>query len=147
MSSIYSVASRFVGARYGRAVFLLGCLFPYCVLAVTGCGEKSNTLAVRGKVAYQGKPLASGAISFYPEKGQPVFATLSPDGDYQIELGPGEYAVTIAASNPLPPGFEEGDVPPPPKFVLPEKYSILAKSTLTAKVLPDQSEPIDFRLE
>jgi hypothetical protein len=117
------------------------------VLAVGGCGEKSTAVAVDGNVTYQGKTFDNGSITFYPAAGRPVNTPITADGAYAVELEPGEYVVGVNYSEPLPPGFKEGDPVPPPKFVIPPEYSTRAKSKLSATVAADQSEPIDFKLE
>ena len=115
--------------------------------AISGCGEESDSVAVRGKVFYRGEPLSNAAITFFPNTGRPVTAPLSQQGDYDTALPPGEYSVIVNVGTELPPGFKEGDPLPPPKIDLPPEYTTLARSTLRATVTPDQSEPIDFALE
>jgi hypothetical protein len=112
-----------------------------------GCSETWTAVSIHGNVSYQDKALDNGSIMFYPAAGRPAFAVLNADGDYSIDLEPGEYTVTIENSAPLPPGFKEGDPMPPPKVVLPPEYSTRARSMLKATVAADQSEAIDFKLD
>jgi hypothetical protein len=116
------------------------------LLFVFGCRKTDGSLHVRGHIAYRGQPLNKGAITFFPEKGRPIAAPI-PEGEYEIDLTPGEYTVVVEAGNELPPGFKEGDPAPAPKVVLPDEYTTRAKSSLKTTVRQGQSEPIDFDLK
>jgi hypothetical protein len=122
-----------------------------CLLAalvsVGGCGQKSDRVSVDGQITYRGAPVPKAAVTFFPNNGRPVTAPVSDQGQYQIELLPGDYVATVNLSTELPPGFKEGDPIPPPKIVLPPVYTTRAKSPLKATVSASQSEPIDFALE
>jgi len=123
-------------------------LMASAAVAISGCGKPSETQSVHGSVSYKGEPIESGSVTFFPLNGRPIMAALSGEGEYDVELPPGEYVVAISAGGQLPLGFKEGDPPPPPpKVILPPEYSTQAKSTLKATVAPDQSEPIDFKLD
>ena len=124
-------------------VYLPFALAPFLT---TGCGQPSDTVTVQGDVTFRGKAISKGSVTFYPETGRPANAPIL-DGAYQAELRPAEYVVTISISQPLPPGFKEGDPEPPPKLELPPVYTIPGMSTLKATVTPDQNDPIDFVLE
>ena len=115
------------------------------MLSVSGCRDTSGGVPVQGQVSYRGEPLPHGAITFFPATGRPATAPISAEGDYAIELPPGEYVVIVNVSADLPPGFKEGDPLPPPKIVLPPQYTTRARSTLTATVTEDQPR-IDFEL-
>jgi hypothetical protein len=115
--------------------------------AIAGCGKPSDGVAVNGKATFRGEAIAGGAITFFAPSGRPVIASISEQGEYATVLEPGEYTVIVNVGVKLPPGFKESDPLPPPKFQLPPEYTNRAKSTLKATVSPDQSEPIDFRLE
>jgi hypothetical protein len=118
------------------------------VCTAIGCGDSSKKVPVRGNVTYQGQTLENGSITFFPTAGRPAFAALTAEGDYSIELDPGDYTVTVENSATLPPSFKEGDPPPPPpKIVVPPEYTSRARSTLKATVAADQSEPISFDLK
>jgi hypothetical protein len=116
------------------------------MLFVFGCRKSDGSVPVHGHIAYRGKPITKGAITFFPEKGRPIAAPI-PEGDYKIDLTPGEYTVVVTAGNELPPGFKEGDPAPVPKIVLPDEYTLRAKSSLKASVKPGQSEAVDFDLK
>jgi hypothetical protein len=69
-----------------RLVFL-------CAL-VSGCkGSEYKTAPVRGKVTFQGQPVTSGQLFFYPlenqddgrkDPGKPAFANIDKEGNYQL---------------------------------------------------------------
>jgi hypothetical protein len=116
------------------------------IFSLAGCGDGQDTVSVTGNVTYQGNPVKSGAMSFFPTTGRPAYATISA-GTYDVELPPGDYVVTISAgSAEKPANYKEGDPLPPDEFTLPPEVTTRSKSKLTAKVTTDQSEPIDFKL-
>jgi hypothetical protein len=118
-------------------------------LAVTaaGCQKSSPGVSVHGHVSYQSQPIENCAVMFYPEHGRAVASSTDTAGDYRATLPPDDYVVTVNISVKPPAGWKEGDPIPPPKFVLPDKYTNRTKSTLKAAVKPDQSEAIDFDLK
>ena len=76
-----------------------------------GCSRKAapGSATVRGKVTYQGEPLADGLIVFTPDPdrgsgGKPVRGDLDENGAFQLKLGddiaipPGWYRVSFARS-------------------------------------------------
>jgi hypothetical protein len=132
----------------GRPAKSAGCLLVGAlVLGFTGCGKKSNGVHVTGRVTYQGNPVSDAVLTLFPATGRPISASLSEQGNYEAELPPGDYVATVNIGTRLPPGYKEGDPLPPPKIVLPDQYTIRAKSTLKATVAADQSGPIDFELK
>lgn len=123
-------------------------LLTAVVLAgIVGCGDASNDVTVHGQVTVRGEPLPRGSVTFFPTTGRPVNAPLGDDGKYSTQLPPGEYAVTVSYSEPLPEGFKEGDPTPAPRFVLPSEYTARARSTLSATVSEDSGEAINFELK
>jgi hypothetical protein len=115
--------------------------------SIPGCGEQSAGVSVQGRVTYRGEPLPSGAITFFPATGRPTSAAISPDGDYTIELPPGDYVVVVNVGADLPTGFKEGDPIPPPKIVLPPEYTTRTRSSLKATVSEADQQPINFELK
>lgn len=117
------------------------------LMGLVGCRAKSEGETVHGKVSYRGQPLPQAAITFFPEVGRPATYSVSDQGEYLGNLAPGEYAVIVNIGFTPPPGFKEGDPMPKPKVVLPDQYTVRAKSTLTATVTAGQDAPIDFDLK
>ena len=134
-------------ARQVRFSFTRVWLLP-AVLVAAGCGgASSDTIPVQGKVSYRGEPVTKASVTFFPQSGRPTSAPLSGEGDYEIDLPPGEYQVTISVGLTLPPGWKEGDAVPPPKFVLPPQFTTQAKSTLSASISSDGPKSVDFALD
>ena len=119
------------------------------LLAATlvGCQKPSSGVPVHGRVSYQAQPIESCGLMFYPEHGRTVATSTDAAGEYHATLPPGDYAVTVNISVKPPAGWKEGDPIPPPKFVLPDKYTNRVKSILKAGVKPDQTDAIDFDLK
>jgi len=115
--------------------------------SLIGCRDSSGMRSIRGHVSYQGEAITNGSVTFFPVSGRPVSAGLHSSGEYTVELVPGDYRVVINIGAELPAGWKEGDPVPPPKIVLPAKYTTRVASSLTATVTEDQSDPIDFVLE
>lgn len=68
------------------------------VLVAAGCGAPTGTLT--GKVTYDGKPVAGGAVSFCPVKdGRPYHGPIDKDGNYTVTGVPlGEALVCLSPS-------------------------------------------------
>ena len=122
---------------------VLACSFA---ALAAGCGGSADGVPVSGTVTYRGQPFSNASITFYPASGRPVSAAIS-DGEYSAVLEPGDYKVTISLGVNLPPGWKEGDPIPPREIVLPQQYSSVLHTQLTATIGEDQSEPVDFKLE
>lgn len=143
---------------------LLGVLLA---ASLAGCGDdKPRRYPVRGRVTYNGEPLARGTIAFSPkeaDQGLGCFGEIE-DGSYRMttfDTGdgavPGLYDVAITAaevsySNPL----DDIELSPTPeasvtrdlqqaKHLIPPKYNSPATSGLTAEV-EAESNTIDFPL-
>lgn len=117
------------------------------VVAGFGCRKSSDQTVVKGRVTYRSEPISRGAVTFFPTTGRPVTAPISEQGDYQVELTPGDYVVIVNQGFSPPPGFKEGDLLPPPKFTLPAEFSSRARSQLSAHVEPGTPQPLDFLLK
>lgn len=112
---------------------------------LSGCGSDAGTVPVSGTVTYRGQPFSNASITFYPAAGRPVGAAIV-EGEYSTELLPGDYKVTVSLGVNLPSGWKEGDPVPPREITLPDRYTNVLHTTLTAKVNDSQREPIDFAL-
>ena len=134
---------------------LVNVVLVLCALTVFGCGPKRpETASVSGRVTYQGKPVAEGRIVFHPEDGRrPAMAAINSDGSYRLttfesEDGalPGKHRVTIKAVRVVGGApvdelskqsgeYVPNNAPLPTlEWLVPEKYSNLNTTTLTAEV-------------
>ncbi|NLF06447.1 MAG: hypothetical protein GX594_00490 [Pirellulaceae bacterium] len=143
-----------------RHVFFAA-IFTAVFTSCFGCGpSRPETAAVKGRVIYQGKPVAEGTITFYPESGRPATGSISADGTYRLTTFEpndgatlGRHRVTIEARRitaPMMQGETAGEEvgaygPPVVEWLVPEKYSRLDGSTLTAEVQQGGGD-IDFDL-
>jgi len=145
-----------------RRFFVLGQLVvAACMVACVGCGpSRPETAMVSGRVTYQGKSVVEGTIVFQPEQGRPAMGSLAADGSYTLTtFDPGDGAllgrhrvmiearrITVPA---LPGGAADESVgtygPPKVEWLVPEKYSRLETTPLTAEVKEGENT-IDFDL-
>lgn len=76
----------------------IGCLGGF----LSGCNKRSQGVAVNGTVAYKGKPVTGGKITFHPKAGGPPYtAEILYDGTFVGRDVPvlGEVIVTIDTSH------------------------------------------------
>jgi hypothetical protein len=114
-------------------------------VCMAGCGSSSDTVAIHGNVTFHSQPLASAALTFFPEQGRPVTAAVT-NGAYQADVPTGEYVVAVNIGMELPPNYKEGEPVPPPKVKLPEQYTSRVKTPLKATV-NSSNQTIDFALK
>jgi hypothetical protein len=112
---------------------------------LVGCGHDEERLTtVRGKVFYQGKPLAGGTIIFTPDperggSGPMSYAEIQADGSYELRTSrgmgamPGWHRVTVTEAS------GQGH--------LPGKFSDPEQSGECREVQEGQANVIDFHLE
>lgn len=131
------------------------------LLALSGCGEKFSE--VSGTVSLGGKPLEAGVVTFFPEKGLPVAASVQngsytavnvPFGPVRVTVTPlqTEAEVTAGPGGPVKPGQEDPtakQTPAPKKPagpIIPEKYTSVDTSGLSTKVEQEKvTFPIDLK--
>ena len=111
-----------------------------------GCSSGPPTGEVKGKVTFQGKPVAEGSITFdNPQEGGTAGADLSSDGTYVVKGGVvvGEYLVTITPAMHMV-DTDPGRTPPSPEEKpapdIPESYRMPGTTTLRATVKRGQNE-------
>jgi hypothetical protein len=137
-----------------RRLVLAGGVLP--LLLVLGCGSGRGT--VYGKVTNVGTPITAGTVSFFPESGQPVAATIGSDGSYSAADVPlGKVRVAVLPPKKKNPAEEMGFPPDlskrpnretsKPEYAgIPEVYRDPAKSGLVLEVTGGKQEfPIDMR--
>lgn len=138
---------------------LVRLLVPFAALAAgaagvalhSGCSRSSappTPTIVRGRVTFQGRPVAGGLVVFTPDRdrgasGKPIRAETGPDGIFQMPTGdsgvsPGWYRVAIAP----PPNTDPGAKPPfPPQLRRPDT------STVVREVTPGKEHFFEFAVE
>jgi hypothetical protein len=107
--------------RAGTACFALA---AFLATLGTGCGERTGphvaaTVAIKGKVTYNGKPLTRGSITFEPvDIGREANGEIQPDGTFQMSTFkandgavPGVHRVAVSGTGkvdgkPLPVKFQ-----------------------------------------
>jgi hypothetical protein len=119
------------------------------VLVAGGCGDAGEPVCrVSGQVSHQGTPLQNAVITFFPQSGRPFGGPLDDQGNFSVELPPGDYDVSINAPTALPEGWQEGDPLPPERPRIPPHYSQRQRSGLNASIPPDSRRlELDFSLE
>jgi len=132
---------------------------------MTGCGEsKDPRFPVRGQVTMGGQPVADATIIFESkELGVSQSATTDAEGKYDFAtynstgLPPGSYKVTVSSGRFLKPGEETLLVsadkkgaalaPKKPVGAIPDKYSKVESSGLSAEVKAGENRSFDFDLK
>ncbi|EDL61352.1 hypothetical protein PM8797T_12648 [Gimesia maris DSM 8797] len=124
---------------------------------MTGCGEqieKKPTAPVKGIVTFEGKPLETGEVVFFPDSGEQIaHGKIQPDGSFELttyEDGdgafPGKHTVTIISERDMEGvSAEDPEASLEPSFI-PTKYNMQKTSGLTAVVKEGDNE-IKFDLE
>jgi hypothetical protein len=133
------------------AALALGAAF---IAVPGGCGRKSAPAAatVRGKVIYQGEPLAVGIIVFAPDpdrggSGKPASSEMAADGTFQLTQGdgaavvPGWYRVAIAPAPQYAPGSLRDRVPFPLDLARPDRSKVFRE------VKAGQDNVFEFTIE
>jgi hypothetical protein len=119
-----------------------------------GCNRKAapGSATVRGKVTFQGEPLADGLIVFSPDPdrgggGKPVRGDLGSDGMFQLKLGDetaipaGWYRVAIAPAPQVGSGLLANRPPFPLELGRPDR------SKLFREVKAGQENVFEFAVE
>jgi len=132
------------GAIANRPLSWFGLLFV-CALT-TACGRGGpDVYAVSGTVRYDGQPVDGGTVTFVPDDGRPISASLSSDGSYRLEAVAGKHRVAVLpALPPLADMTVAPDLQPASgtqtdvanKSPIPEKYKNFETSGVTVEVKP-----------
>jgi hypothetical protein len=117
-----------------------------------GCGGSPfRTAPVHGTITYRGQAVATGTITFVPDRPGPTASgAIQKDGSYELSTDgqtgaiPGDYTVMIISLGSTIGVLPEQRNPLPP-MLLPEKYSNNRRSGLTA-IVTDGNNVIDFHL-
>lgn len=125
-------------------------------IAVVGCGAKPEVVPASGKVTYNGQPLPYGAVGFQPAQGQPSGAAIQPDGSFKLSTfsefdgaKPGFYKVKVTCIPSQSPSERAkprvGEFTPGASLI-PDKYTFLDRSGLTAEVPAEGTDSIVIEL-
>src|SRR5262245_29550919 len=112
------------------------------VVVFAGCGRGGPAAGeVAGKVSVGGKPVTAGVVKFVPDAGEPVGASLGPDGTYRatgVPAGRSRVAIeTLQFKNltPPPPAMAKQMGGPRAQYVpIPAKYEKPDTSGLSVEV-------------
>jgi len=136
-----------------RRGFVLGVGLGLAALIAAGCNDDGPVRqAVTGTVALDGKPLATGSITFVPVGGLTAATAEVVDGAFQTSRStgpaPGRYQVEITAEQPTGKTIPHPDLPGTTieevRGVVPPRYNV--RTELTAEVKPDANDPFKFDL-
>lgn len=137
-----------------RAQHAFAILLVVFLAANLGCDHGPAMMPVTGQVKYNGKPLEFGSIYFQPASGQPARGDIQSDGTftlstYRLNDGAvlGSHKVRISCYESQKPGTPKAAGEQTlGKLLIPQKYTLLDQSGLTAEVTKDRTEPFAFEL-
>ncbi len=124
----------------------LGSALAGVVLLLAGCG--TDLITAEGNVAWDGKPIESGTISFAPSDSMgPTIGGEIKEGKYRLEgergLPPGKKTVIISASRKTGKQIEAG--PPAPEGTMVDDLQMISEKT-TCEIVAGQANQHDFEL-
>lgn len=109
---------------------------------LAGCGGAKGT--VGGSVTLDGKLLENAVVIFHADvDAATVYGTTDSTGTYVLQTGakeevpPGDYTVTVTATEQVPAATQgPGEPPKPPKTITPQRYADKTTSGLHFTVKP-----------
>jgi hypothetical protein len=127
------------------------------MLAIAGCGPRSDRLEVTGNVVLDGAPLDQGSIRFTSASGEKLIASgaMIRNGEFTVPqekgLTPGTYLVEISAPDtsgklyvhPTAPG--EPQLPPTARERIPAEYN--SNSQQKVDVTADGENQFEFSIQ
>jgi len=133
--------------------------FSVAVLSLSGCGGPATppTARVGGIVTLDGQPLSSGSVRFVPDRskgttGRMAVGVIGSDGRFTLtSFKPGDgslvgfHKVAIICEGEAPP-FDPKIPPPPPKSLIPIRYTDDKTSGITAEVKSGTKHDFEFKL-
>jgi hypothetical protein len=132
------------------------CLAYLCILFLTpGCakGPTEKLLPVKGTVTVEGKPVWTGNVTFYPDKGkgnetmhQPI-GTLDASGNYEMVVPGGRKGAPAGAYKVVVYAVDDPQPGKPNKYLANKDYASADTTSLRIEVV-DDPEPgrYDFKL-
>lgn len=135
------------------------CRLVLVAMVALGCQQRAPRpmllpAEVRGKVTFDGRPLAFGTVTFIPELaesqgGRPGLARIEPDGTFTVGTAnptkpagmlPGRYKVTVLAMKANPSGGSLAEL------TIPARYTELTTTPFSVDVAAGQNH-FEFALE
>lgn len=114
-------------------------LLLFC--GVLGCAPAKGS--VSGTVTLDGKPLDNAAVTFHSSgTGPTAYGTTVSSGSYVLQTGareevpPGDYLVTVVATEEVSRALDAKSPPQPPKVITPQRYADKSTSGLNFTVKP-----------
>lgn len=152
---------------HDQSALMRVCCLTLSLLSLAGCGgdgKKLATAPAKGKITFDGKPLAHATITLYDEsnKNNPSAATTDEDGNFKLSIGgtdgalPGKYKVTIqhfvdkdGKDIPVAEGMDpmQMEMQGQAKSDMPPTYADYPQSVLTAEVKEGTNNTLDFALK
>ena len=118
---------------------LIAVVATWCVAGLAfapGCQKEATTGRVVGEVTLDGQPLAAGQMRFVATDGHsPTAGAAVVDGEFSVELPPGEVRVEISAPKPSGKkaqmyGGQGGPAVEASEELLPARYNVASELTL-----------------
>jgi hypothetical protein len=136
------------------------CAVAVAIVAFSGCSGSNLPPVgqVGGVVTLDGQPLTKGQVQFVPDsskgtKGRMAVGLIGTDGRFKLTaFKPGDGAlvgfhkVVIICEEDMP-AFDPKSPPPPPKSLIPVRYTDANTSGLTAEVKSAAKNDFTFALE
>jgi hypothetical protein len=143
-----------------NVVLKSSCAIAVAIIAIAGCsGVKTPPVGqVGGVVTLDGQPLTKGQVQFVPDsskgtKGRMAVGLIGADGRFALTaFKPGDGAlvgfhkVVIICEEEMP-AFDPKSPPPPPKSLIPIRYTDANTSGFTAEVKSGAKNDFTFALE
>jgi hypothetical protein len=124
------------------------CLLLVAFVGCSGHPKTMPTVAIKGTVTYQGKPLGTGRIIFYHPSGQAVATDLAADGSFSLNAFQGKNQVEVKCFGPDYPNPNPRGRPRmlPGKSLIPSRYAEAATSGLTCEVKASTTTKVEIAL-
>ena len=133
-------------APSGRSRVLCSAVLAAGALVCAGCGSPYDA-TVTGTVLLDSEPLQRGTITFHPVlAGAAAYSQIQSDGTFSLNTGrarglaPGEYIVTVVATDTPPPVTNPNAAPPIGKLITPARYGGKSTSNLRYTVVPGKND-------
>jgi hypothetical protein len=119
----------------------------FWLLSLAGCSKGPDLAQVTGAVTYKGQPLKEGTITFVPSDGRAATGKIVDGKITEVtSFEPGD-GVPIGSHKVVIQSIPSAeDMYAPAKSAIPEKYSSLTNSGLSAEIKPGENT-VNFDLQ